>query len=70
MGYYGGFIHGESYNVILEFADHRDLEYHFHNVRNPTAPEDIYHAWDALRRLLFAVMKLHGTDMADNGSHG
>jgi hypothetical protein len=68
--YYGGYIHGESYNLILEFADQRDLEHHFHTVSNPTAPADIYQVWDALRRLLYAVMKLHGTDMADNSSHG
>ncbi|KAF2265882.1 kinase-like protein [Lojkania enalia] len=70
VGYYGAFIHGESYNLLLEFADKRDLEYHFHHVDNPTNSEDIYKVWDGLRRILFAVMKLHGTDMKGNRSSG
>ena len=68
--YYGAFTHGDSHNLILEFADKGDLEYHFHNARRPRNPEDILKVWKGLRRLLYAVMKLHGADKREECSRG
>ncbi|KAF2116786.1 hypothetical protein BDV96DRAFT_34877 [Lophiotrema nucula] len=60
VGYFGAFQHGESFNLILEYADKMDLEQYFQSEDRPKAIVDILHFWEGQRRLVYALLNLHG----------
>lgn len=59
IGFYGGFIQGDRYNILLEFADKGSLERYFKKVRPPTTGEDIINFWEGLFKLLGALLQIH-----------
>lgn len=64
--FYGGFIHGKLYNLILEYADKETLE---HFMRKNVPPSKIEHAlllWDRLFDVTHGIAHIHG--QVGNGS--
>lgn len=60
IAYYGGFIHGNSYNIILEYADQGTLESFMRNTDPPSTIEDTLLFWDRLFDVTHGVMTIHG----------
>lgn len=60
IAYYGGFIHGDSYNLILEYADQGTLETFMRNTESPLTVEDTLLFWDRLFDITHGVMTIHG----------
>ncbi|CAF9943242.1 MAG: hypothetical protein ALECFALPRED_010901 [Alectoria fallacina] len=60
IAYYGGFIHGDSYNLILEYADQGTLETFMRNTESPSTVEDTLLFWDRLFDITHGVMTIHG----------
>lgn len=58
--FYGGFIHGESYNIILEYADGGTLETFMRNTKSPSTIEDTLLFWDRLFNVTHGIMVIHG----------
>ena len=60
VAYYGGFIHGNSYNIILEYADQGTLETFMRKIKSPSSPEDTLLFWDRLFDVTHGIMTIHG----------
>lgn len=60
IAYYGGFIHGNSYNIILEYADQGTLESFMKNTESPPTIEDTILFWDRLSDITHGIMMIHG----------
>lgn len=60
VAYYGGFIHGNSYNIILEYADQGTLETFMRNTKSPSSPEETILFWDRLFDVTHGIMTIHG----------
>ena len=60
IAYYGGFIHGNSYNIILEYADQGTLETFMRNTKPPSTVEDTLLFWDRLFGITHGIMTIHG----------
>lgn len=60
IAYYGGFIHGDSYNIILEYADQGTLEDFMRNTKSPSTIEDTAIFWDRLFGVTHGIMTIHG----------
>jgi hypothetical protein len=59
--YYGGFVHGNSYNIILEYADGGTLECFMRKTKPPSTIEDVLLLWDRLSDITHGVACIHGT---------
>lgn len=59
IAYYGGFIHGNSYNIILEYADQGTLESFMKNTESPPTIEDTILFWDRLSDITHGIMMIH-----------
>ena len=59
IAYYGSFIHGNSYNILLEYADQGTLETFMRNTKRPTSVEDTLLFWDRLLDVSTGVMTIH-----------
>ncbi|KAF8848375.1 kinase-like protein [Acephala macrosclerotiorum] len=57
--FYGNFKYGNTYNVILEYADQGNLEEYFKTQPPPSLPEDIVKFWNNLFGILKALHTLH-----------
>ena len=57
---YGGFTHGNSYNMIFEYADMGTLEDFMQKRDPPASVEDVLLLWDRLSVILSGVATLHG----------
>ena len=66
IAYYGSFIHGHSYNIILEYADQGTLEDFMRKTDSPSSAEDSLLLWDRLFDVTHGVMTIHG--QIDNDS--
>jgi len=62
IGFYGSYIHGGSYNILLEFADKGSLEEYFQHETPPSHGEDIIKFWAHLFELTKALNAIH-TDL-------
>lgn len=60
IAYYGGFIHGNSYNIILEYADQGTLENFMRKTMSPSTIEDCLLFWDRLSNVTHGIMTIHG----------
>lgn len=67
IGFRGSFTRGNSFNVILEFADRGSLEEYFKTVWPPADGEQIIQFWEALSDILTALMKIHNVKPDDAG---
>lgn len=66
IGFYGGFRHGDRYNIILEFADKGTLEDYFKKITPPTTGEEIITFWEHLFNLIEALLFVHGGEIVLN----
>lgn len=60
IAYYGGFVHGSSYNIILEYADQGTLESFMKITEPPSTIEDTLLFWDRLSCITHGIMTIHG----------
>lgn len=60
IAFYGSFIHGNSYNIILEYADQGTLETFMKRTKSPSSPEDTLLLWDRLFGVIHGIMTIHG----------
>ena len=60
VAYYGSFIHGNSYNVILEYADQGTLETFIKKTKSPSSPEETLLIWDRLFDVTHGLVTIHG----------
>lgn len=65
LAYYGGFVHGNTYNIILEYADQGTLEDYMSNIGPPSTIEELVLLWDRLLHVTTGIMAIHGI-----GPHG
>jgi serine/threonine protein kinase len=56
IGFQGCFTRGDSYNVLLEYADKGTLEDYLRNEVPPTSGEEIIQFWESLFGVLEALM--------------
>ena len=59
ISFYGSYIHGDEYNILLEFADKGSLEEYFKKETPPSRGEDIIKFWDHLFQLIKAMKAIH-----------
>jgi serine/threonine protein kinase len=57
--FHGSYIHGDSYNILLEFADKGSLEEYFQKQTPPSRGRDIIKFWDSLFQLIKALKTIH-----------
>ncbi|CZR62093.1 uncharacterized protein PAC_11990 [Phialocephala subalpina] len=62
IGFYGSFCQGNTFNIILEYADKGTLERYFKDCRPPIQSEDIINFWDGLFKNIWAVGRIHNLD--------
>ena len=60
VAYYGGFIHGNSYNNIFEYADQGTLEDFMKTTDPPKDIEGNLLFWDRLSDVIHGIMTIHG----------
>lgn len=60
VSYYGSFVHGNSYNVILEYADEGTLEDFMEKTDPPSSFEDTLRFWKRFLNVLQGIMAIHG----------
>lgn len=63
---YGGFVHGNSYNLILEYADGGTLESFMRKTKPPSTIEDVLLFWDRLSEITHGIMCIHQTSRNDS----
>ena len=69
IAYYGGFVHGKSYNNIFEFADGGTLEDYMRDTASPEHLEDTFLVWDRLFSLMHGLMAIHNVGNEGHSSH-
>ena len=57
--FHGSYIHGDEFNVLLEFADKGTLEDYFRRETPPTRGVDIIRLWDGLFQLIKGLKAIH-----------
>jgi hypothetical protein len=67
INFFGSFVHGSYYNLLLEYADQGNLEEYFHGVRAPSKVEDITSFWTELFRLIESLVGIHNVQIDDVG---
>ena len=59
IGFYGSFVYGGTFNILLEYADIGSLKTYFATVPPPSRGEDIITLWESLFGVLYAVESIH-----------
>jgi serine/threonine protein kinase len=67
IGFYGSFTRGDTYNVLLEYADKGTLEEYFYKVIPPVDPDEIINFWQALFKIIDALRRIHQVNPDGNG---
>jgi serine/threonine protein kinase len=57
--FYGSYIHGNNYNILLEFADEGSLEEYFRRESPPSRGIDIIKFWEGLFQLIKGLKTIH-----------
>jgi serine/threonine protein kinase len=57
--YYGSYIHGDEYNILLEYADKGTLEDYFQKESPPSRGVDIIKFWESLFQLIKGLIAVH-----------
>ncbi|KAL8751864.1 MAG: hypothetical protein Q9199_006136 [Rusavskia elegans] len=60
VAFYGSFIQGASYNLILEYADRGNLETFMRKTPRPESVEDVLMFFDRLVHIVHGVQCIHG----------
>lgn len=58
--YYGSFVHGKAYNIILEYADEGTLESFMEKTDQPSTVEEALLIWDRITDVTHGIMTIHG----------
>lgn len=58
--YYGGFVHGNSHNIILEYADRGTLENFMRRTDRPSTFRDTLMFWKRFVDVTHGIMTIHG----------
>lgn len=59
--FYGSYIHGNDFNILLEYADKGCLEDYFKNETPPSRGVDIIKFWESLFQLVKGLKSIHST---------
>lgn len=59
IGFCGSYIQGNTFNIILEFADQGTLEQYFRNTPPPVRGDDIMDFWKGMFRTIQALHCIH-----------
>ena len=62
IGYYGSFRRGDTFNVILEYADRGNLKEFFQHQDPPSTAESIIQFWQGLFKLIYALRAVHNVE--------
>ena len=65
INFFGSFVHGSYYNLLLEYADQGNLEEYFCDVQAPSKIEDITSFWTELFHLIDSLMGIHNMQIGD-----
>lgn len=60
IGFNSSFIHGDTYNILLEYADRGTLETYFQTVQPPWSPDHVADFWNGFFGLAKALLLIHG----------
>lgn len=65
--FHGSFTRGDSYNVLLEYADKGTLGDYFKNESPPSEGEEIIKFWETMFELIDALRRIHevGSDASE-----
>lgn len=63
--FYGSFIHGDHFNLLLQFPDKGSLEEYFRKETPPSRGQDIISFWEGLFQLIKGLKTIHSV----RGSH-
>jgi serine/threonine protein kinase len=66
IGFYGTYIHGETCNIILEYADKGDLESFFQHELPPSTAPDIVEFWKKMFSIADALKFIQNLDPGDS----
>ncbi len=69
IDFYGSYIHGDTFNVLLEYADKGDLEGYFRCEAEPRDGQDIINFWQGLFMLGQALADIHEVE-PQNSTNG
>ena len=68
IGFYGSYVHNNTSNLILEYANEGTLEDYFRKVNPPSTGQDILHFWSGLLKILRALCRIHEVEFKDPGN--
>lgn len=57
--FYGSYIHGDTFNTLLEYADKGSLEDYFTREAPPSRGGDIVKFWDSMFQLIKGLKAIH-----------
>ena len=60
IAFYGGFERGDTYNIILEFADGGNLDQFIERTPSPISPDELSTFWDQFFNILHGLAVIHG----------
>lgn len=70
IGFYGSYIHGDTFNVILEFADRGSLARYFRETTPPASGKDIIDMWSSLFEVIPALASIHDVEPEESEGPG
>lgn len=62
IGFYGSFVRGETYNIILEYADLGNLDYFMEQTPPPSSASEKTLFWDRFFDVGNGLVKIHGEE--------
>ncbi|KAM7192986.1 Protein kinase-like domain containing protein [Rhypophila sp. PSN 637] len=68
--YYGSFIQGDTYNILLEHADGGTLSDFLRETAPPVRQDEILSFWESIFAIASALKELHSTSARNDGSFG
>ncbi len=60
IGFYGGFVRQETYNIILEYADLGNLDDYMKQIPPPSTPQEKMTFWENFLAVMSGLVKIHG----------
>ncbi|KAF1810984.1 hypothetical protein P152DRAFT_73235 [Eremomyces bilateralis CBS 781.70] len=69
IGFYGAFVHGPTYHLILEYANGGTLKNYFEEHASLSKEHEIFQFWEALLPLTRALRVLHCLEFKDKTTH-
>ena len=60
IGFYGGFVCEETYNIILEYADLGNLDDYMERIPPPSTLHEKMTFWDNFLSVMNGLVKIHG----------